>query len=186
MHFTFPSFDIVLRPVTTSDVDHMMTWINDTEVTRNFANLSKTISRSEELAYVERMIASKADELMVIESRDGQYVGNVGLHQIYRPSRNGRLGLVVGAPWARGRGWGQQAMKLILAYGFQRLALHKVWLVHYESNGRMAHICKKLGFVTEGLLRDEYALEDTFHNMCRLSLLEDEFAALSPGWGTTE
>lgn len=176
--FTLPEYEIRLRPITTGDVDHMMAWVNDPEVTRNFATLSKTITREQELAYIERMIASENDRLYCIETLAGRYVGNVGLHQIYWAARNARLGLVVGAPWARGRGWGQQAITLICALAFGDLGLHKVWLVHYETNARMAHICQKLGFAVEGVLRDEYFHGAGFHNMVRRSILEHEFAAL--------
>jgi len=173
--FTFPGYRIGLRPISLEDVDAIMGWINDPDVTRNFAGMSKVITRDEEIAFLETMIASENDSLHAIVDESGTYLGNAGIHKIYWPARNGRLGVVIGSTAAQGKGLGQEALKLITAYGFMRLNLHKIWVIHYRENARMHHIMKKLGFVEEGVLRDEYFNADVFHDMIRHSLLEGEF-----------
>jgi len=184
--FTYPSYRIRLRPIRLDDVDAIMEWINDPAVTRNFAGMSATITREQELAFLERTLASDTDRLYAIEALDGTYLGNAGVHKIYWPARNGRLGVVIGAKGAQGKGLGQEALRLITALGFERLGLHKIWLVHFASNARMHHIAKKLGFVEEGTLRDEYFHDDAFHDMLRHSLLEEEFAALRTQWSVSD
>ena len=175
-------FDLRLRPIRVDDVDAIMEWINDPEVTRNFAGIRGRITREQEVDFLEQMIASENDRLYAIEALDGTYLGNAGLHKIYWPARNARLGIVIGSPKARGQGRGQQVLKLLLAKAFIDLGLHKVWLIHFVTNRRMAHITQKLGFKGEGTLRDEY-YTDRFHDMCRVSMLEDEFRNLAPDWG---
>ncbi len=182
--FTFPGFRVGLRPLTMDDLDSIMEWINDPEVTRNFAGMSETITREQEAAFLERAFASETDRLFAVVDASGQYLGNAGIHKIYWPAKNGRLGIVLGARGARGRGLGQEALKLLCARGFLDLELHKLWLVHYAENHRMAHIAEKLGFVAEGRLRDEYFHAGRYHDMLRLSLLEQDFAELAAEWGT--
>jgi RimJ/RimL family protein N-acetyltransferase len=184
MAFTFPGFRVGLRPLTMGDLDAIMVWINDPEVTRNFAGMSGTITREEEAAFLERAFASETDRLYAVVDAEGAYLGNAGVHKIYWPARNGRLGLVLGSPGARGKGYGQEALKLLCALAFTELELHKVWLVHYAENDRMAHIADKLGFVSEGRMRDEYFHDGRYHDMLRLSLLEQDFLELATGWGT--
>ncbi|MCO4747067.1 MAG: GNAT family N-acetyltransferase [Proteobacteria bacterium] len=174
--FTRPGFKVRLRPIRADDIDHIMAWINDPEVTKNFANMSERITREQEIAWLEWVMASDNDRLYAVEDLEGRYLGNAGIHKIYWPARNGRLGLVLGAADARGRGLGTQAMKLLVALAFEELGLHKTWLVHYKTNERMAHIATKLGFTTEGVLRDEYFHAQSFHDMVRWSLLEDELS----------
>ena len=179
MRFTRPGNPLALRPIRLDDVDRIMAWINDPAVTRNFARMSGDITRDEELAWLRWVIDSPHDRLFAVEDADGTYLGNAGVHKIYWPSRNGRLGLVLGAPGARGRGLGTLAMRLLVELAFAELGLHKVWLVHYRDNTRMAHIAAKLGFVTEGVLRDEYFHQGAFHDMVRWSLLEGELVAVA-------
>ena len=128
------------------------------------------------------MISSDTDRLWAIVDQDGVNLGNAGIHKIYWPARNGRLGIVIGRTSSQGRGLGQEALKLLIAKAFMDLGLHKVWVVHYGTNERMRHILKKLSFSQEGVLRDEYFHSESFHDMVRQSLLEDEFDQLKGSW----
>lgn len=174
-------YDVRLRPATMNDLDSMMAWVNRPDVTRNFARLSREITRAEEASWLERTLASDTDRLFAVEDRAGTYIGNAGIHQIYQPARAGRLGTVIANQ--QGKGLGQQAIKLLCAAGFIDLQLHKLWMIHFRTNARMSHICAKLGFAFEGVLRDEYFHEERYHDMIRLSLLEHEFRRLRSDWG---
>lgn len=180
--FTYDGYRVRLRPIRLDDVDAIMEWINDEEVTRNFAGMAGRITREQELAFLEQVIASDTDRLYAVEDLQGRYLGNAGVHKIYWPARNGRLGLVIGRRDVHGQGLGQEALRLLVALAFRELGLHKVWIVHFRDNGRMAHLCGKLGFQLEGVLRDEYHHRDAWHDMVRHSLLAHEFegAAWAP------
>jgi len=183
MPFTYPGYRVQLRPIRRDDVDAIMEWINDETITRNFAAMSERITREQELAFLDRVIASDTDRLYAVEDRSGRYLGNAGVHKIYWPARNGRLGLVIGRREAQGQGLGQEALQLLVARAFEDLQLHKVWIVHFRTNARMAHLCAKHGFVREGVLRDEYFHRATWHDMVRCSLLDHEYEAA--GWRPT-
>lgn len=184
MPITYPGQRIQLRPIRVDDVDAIMTWVNDPEVVRNFATLGN-ITREQEVAFLERMIASETDRLYAIETLDGMYLGNAGVHKIWWPARNGRLGIVIGDKAHHGRGLAQEALRSLLALGFEDLGLHKLWMVHYATNERMRHIAGKLGMTEEGRLRDEYFHQGGFHDMVRHAILEHEYRALAPSWGHT-
>jgi RimJ/RimL family protein N-acetyltransferase len=169
--FTLPGHRVGLRPIRLDDVDDILTWVNDPAVTRNFADLSKTITREQELAFLQRTLDSDTERLFAIVDQQGAYLGNAGLHKIYWPARNGRLGIVLGMPGSRGRGLGVEVLSLLVQLGFSELGLHKLWLIHFASNDRMRHIAGKLGFQEEGVLRDEYFHADGFHDMVRHGLL---------------
>ncbi len=166
-----------LRPIRLSDVDSIMEWINEPEVTRNFATMSKKITRDQELHFLETMIESENDRLFAIEDNSGNYLGNAGIHRIYWPAKNGRLGVVVGNKSAQGKGVGSAALRRLCEIGFEQLGLHKLWLIHFRENQRMHHMATKLGFQTEGTLRDEYFHGGGYHDMIRLSLLDGELVA---------
>jgi len=180
-----PDGRIRLRPVEVTDAEAIIGWLNDPEITKNFAGFGKTITLEEERAFLARMIASSEDRLFAIlpadDDQDGSssalapILGTVGLHRIYWPARNARLGIMVGARDHQGRGLGQEALALITAFAFKGLGLHKVWLVHYADNARMRHIARKLGFTVEGILRDEYHHAGRFHDMVRHAVLRPEW-----------
>src|SRR5438045_2784465 len=86
-----------LRPLALTDLDHVMTWVNDQKIVGNFAAFSgKPFTREEEKAYLEKLIVSTQDKVFSIEHvADGRYLGQVGIHQIQAVSRVGRLACIV-------------------------------------------------------------------------------------------
>src|SRR6266702_2241355 len=122
---------VKLRPLAETDVDAMMTWVNDPEIVGNFATFSgKPFTREEELAYVRKMIASTVDKVFAVERGDGgAYLGNVGIHQIHWPSRVGRLSCIIAARAEMGKGYGSAAIAGALDWAFHEAKLHKVWLM---------------------------------------------------------
>lgn len=176
---TRPGGPIRLRPATPSDAEAILPWLNDPEITKNFAGFGEPITLEVERAFLAKMAVSGEDRLFAIEAVEGgPVIGTVGLHRIYWPARNARLGVMIGGQETHGRGLGQEALRLVIAFGFRALGLHKVWLVHYSENGRMRHIAGKLGFAQEGVLRDEYFHAGRYHDMVRHALLAPEWEAL--------
>jgi RimJ/RimL family protein N-acetyltransferase len=174
--FEEPQSPIRLRTIREDDAEAIMDWVNDPEITRNFAAFSKKITVEEERAFLRSMLASDTDRLFAIEpAGGGPLIGTAGIHRIYWPARNGRIGLMIGKQDLQGRGLGQATMRALVAFGFAKLALHKIWLVHYADNHRMKHIAGKLGFEVEGLLRDEYFHAGVYHDMVRHAQLEPDW-----------
>lgn len=166
-----------LRPLVTADVDHMMTWVNDPEIVGNFAGFAgRAFTREDELAYIERVTRSESDRVFVIErADDGGYLGNVGLHAIHWPSRVGRLACIIANRAEMGKGYGSAAIRAALGWAFRDARLHKVWLMCFRANTRAQGIYRRIGFIDEGILREEYFHQGSWHDMVRMSLLDREW-----------
>jgi RimJ/RimL family protein N-acetyltransferase len=170
-----------LRPLALSDVDNMMTWVNDPDIVGNFAAFAgRGFTREEELAYIERTLRSDADKVFAIErASDGVYLGNVGIHQIHWPSRVGRLAVIIGARVEMGKGYGSAAIRAVLAWAFGEARLHKVWLMCFRENERAQAIYRRIGFLDEGVLREEYFHRGGWRDMVRMSILDREWQAIT-------
>ena len=169
-----------LRPLCEEDVDHILTWVNDPEIIGNIAAFSgRAFTREDELAYVRRTLASTTDLVFSIEeAATGRYLGQCGIHQIHQRSKVGRLACIIAARSDMGRGHGSGAIRLLLDHAFGPLAMHKLWLMVFRHNERGRRIYGRLGFVEEGVLREEYYHQDGWHDMVRMSLLAREWPAL--------
>lgn len=168
---------IQLRPLCVEDVDNIMTWVNEPAVVGNFAAFRGVpLTREDELAWIQRTLASPWERVWsVFAASDGRYLGQVGLHQIHQRSRVGRLAVVIARRAEMGRGHGSAAISRALDHAFGELALHKVWLMVFCSNTRSRGIYQRLGFIEEGLLREEYYHDGTWHDMVRMSVLAREW-----------
>jgi RimJ/RimL family protein N-acetyltransferase len=166
-----------LRPLALTDVDHMMTWVNDDEVVGNLAAFSGApITREQEVTYVTQTLASTTDRVFVAErSSDGAYLGNVGIHQIHWRSRVGRLAIVIARREHHGQGYGSCAIARVLDWAFGEGQLHKVWLMVYRENTRSIRTYARLGFQEEGVLREEYFHEGRWRDMVRMGMLAGEW-----------
>jgi RimJ/RimL family protein N-acetyltransferase len=168
---------VTLRPLAEADVDAIMTWVNDPQIVGSIASFSgEPFTREQELAYVRRMMASEDDRVFsIVRAADGGYLGQVGLHQIHRRSRVARLACIIGSRSEMGRGYGTAAVARILDHAFGHEELHKVWLMIFSTNQRSRRVYERLGFQEEGVLREEYFHEGTWHDMARMSLLGREW-----------
>lgn len=157
-----------------------MTWCNDPDIVGNIAAFSgRAFTRDDELAYVRRTLASTADVVFSIEeAATGRYVGQVGLHQIHERSKVGRLACIIAKRGDMGRGFGTGAVRCMLDHAFDTLGLHKAWLMLFRHNERGRSIYGRIGFVEEGVLREEYFHHDGWYDMVRMSMLAREWKAL--------
>jgi len=161
-----------LEPLSLDHLDGVMTWVNDPEVTFYFATLGH-VTREQESAYIQKLIDSKSDIIYSIFEGD-EYLGQIGISQIYWPARNGRIGVLLRrAAW--GRGVAERAGRLLMAEAFLKHDLHKLWLIIRSDNTKSLHLWSKLGFRCEGILREEYYSQGKFHDMMRLASLSRDW-----------
>jgi diamine N-acetyltransferase len=165
---TLPELRLV--PLALEHLPLVMTWVNDREVMQYFAARQTDITEEEERRYLATLLASKSDRAWSIFEGD-TYVGQCSINQIYWPARNGRLFIVVRKEH-QGRRLGPRAIELLLERAWSELGLHKVWLIVRRDNRSALAMYTRLGFDFEGVLRDEYFVQDVFHDMVRMSVLE--------------
>lgn len=166
---------VTLRPLAESDVDSIMTWVNRPEIVGNLAAFSgAAMTREQELDWCKRTIAGPDRVFSVFATDDDRYLGQVGVHQIHARSKVGRLGAVIATKSEMGKGYGSAAITAVMDRAFGELGLHKLWLMVFRTNERGQRLYKRLGFVEEGILREEYFHEGAWHDMVRMSKLARE------------
>ncbi len=168
---------VKLRAVDEIDVDNILTWVNDPGVVGNLATFAGApLTRADELAWVRKVRTSNDDRVFTVtDAHDDRYLGQVGLHQIFWRSRVARAAAIVSNKSDHGRGYGSAAIAALLDVAFHELELHKVWLMVFRTNERSLRTWRRLGFLDEGVLRDEYFHEGAWHDMVRLGLLRHEW-----------
>jgi RimJ/RimL family protein N-acetyltransferase len=170
---------IRLVSVNVTDAERMVAAL-EPDATRNLKFFSAPVSIERQRAYLEKVMRNPAERLWGVEA-DGTLVGTVGLHEIDEHLRTARLGLLVFRKDDRGKGHGKAAIRAALAVAFDptQLDLNKVYLNVFAENVRSRTMYAKMGFVQEGVLRQEYLLDGAYHDMVRMSMLRSEWSALS-------
>ncbi len=87
------------------------------------------------------------------------------------------MGVGIGDRADRGRGYGRDAVKLMLHYGFHYLGLHRIELFPQENNVRAIRCYLACGFVEEGRARKALWLQGENVDVVQMSILREEWEA---------
>ncbi len=85
----------------------------------------------------------------------------------------------VGDPDYRGRGYGTDAMRVMLRFGFQELNLHRIQLNAFSYNERAIKSYLKAGFVLEGRARGMLLRDGQRWDFVYMGVLRKEWLALN-------
>jgi RimJ/RimL family protein N-acetyltransferase len=162
-----------LRAPERGDIPTFVKWINDPEVTE-FLKLDTPISMEEEEVWYAEMVKRK-DRVFSIETLDGRLIGNVGLVGLDWESRRTDIGIMIGEKDAWSKGYGTDAVMVLLGYLFDELNLNRVSLFTDANNTRAQRCYEKCGFKKEGVMRQYRFKRGRYLDGVLYSILKEEW-----------
>lgn len=169
---------VVLRPFADGDLDGLRVMLHDPEVLRLTGGRPDGTDEERERRlrdwYGSRNGQADRLDLAVVDRDGGGCVGEVVLNQWDPVNNNCNFRIALG-PAGRDRGLGTEAARLIVGYGFERLGLHRIALRVFTGNPRARRAYLKVGFVSEGVLRNTLRDGDGWID-------EEVMAILAPEW----
>ncbi len=165
-----------LRAIERSDIPTFVRWFNDAEV-RHTTDLFEPMSTAAEERWFERRLEAEGEYLYSFEGLvDGKWMqlGTIGLHQANWRNLSAMLGIVLGEKEHWDKGFGTEAVGLILDFAFRELNLHRVELDVYAFNPRAIRCYEKAGFKHEGTRREATFRDGAYHDVYRMAVLEPE------------
>jgi RimJ/RimL family protein N-acetyltransferase len=132
------------------------------------------------LEQIQRYIASalKADDragFIILDAQTRERVGEIVLMQIDPDNRSATLRIALFGTEHFGKGYGSEALRLVLGYGFEVRGLHRIGLDVFAYNDRAIHVYEKIGFRREGVQRDALFYDGAYHDSILMAILEDEW-----------
>ena len=134
------------------------------------------ISGGSKKEYLEKAVKNTENRSFdIVELENNKLIGTIGLEKINWINRSAVLGIFIGDEEYRNNGYGTEAIKLILEYGFKYLNIHNIRLDLISMNER-AHKCYlKCGFKDAGRSREEVFLNGKYYDKLHMDILENEF-----------
>jgi RimJ/RimL family protein N-acetyltransferase len=108
---------------------------------------------------------------------DDTFIGFVALFTIKWASQTCDMAIGIGPSEYRGKGYGQDALRLILNYAFSELNLYRVGLTVMSYNTAAIRAYERAGFVREGAKRQMVHREGQRHDLVLYGILRDEWLA---------
>ena len=165
-----------LRPMEPRDLPKFVEWLADPEVRRWLAGMDEAPTMEDEVAWYDRRRSDTEAVLWTMETLDGQLIGNIEL-RLTPASHRAELGIAVQDKTQWSKGFGTDAVRLALEYGFDDLELNRIELTVDSLNARGRRCYEKCGFVEEGLLRQHRFVEGQFGDTVVMSVLRSEWEA---------
>lgn len=119
----------------------------------------------------------RVDELSLLENAPSveHVIGELSLMDIDRINRNAHVRIAIFESSNFGKGYGTEAMEMLLDYAFGNMNLHRIELSVYSFNERAIRSYEKLGFRKEGIQREVLYYDYEYHDAINMSILSREF-----------
>jgi len=104
-------------------------------------------------------------------------IGFIGLFNLLWNHGDAMVSIGIGDPENWGRGYGTDAMLLILRYAFQELNIQRVTLGVFDYNKRAIRSYEKAGFKLEGRVRQAIQRDGAREDVLYMGVLREEWEA---------
>lgn len=165
---------IYLSPMNEEDYEKYTAWINDLEISLNLGNAHQIYTLTKEKEILKEI---SENSFAIIEKKNDKLIGNCGLIDIEHVTRKAELGIFIGEKEYWDKGFGTEAIKLLLDYGFNLLNLHNIMLEVFSFNKRAIKVYKKIGFKEIGRRREAREIAGKKYDEVFMDILSHEFDA---------
>ena len=165
---------IYLSPRNVEDVEIFTEWMNDFGITDYTGRSYQTITLQEEKTYLEKEQSNK-NTFAIIDLQTDEMIGTVGLHEVDNINRTATLGIFIGNKNYWSKGYGTEAIQLILDFGFNYLNLNNIELALMEFNQRALKCYEKCGFKEIGRRRKSKFINGRYYDSILMDILAEEF-----------
>jgi ribosomal-protein-alanine N-acetyltransferase len=167
-----------LRFLVPEDAPALFQLATDPEVTR-FFSWGPYTDESQARAFIERLAEQRESgerlELAIVRNDSDQPIGLTGFSDFSQRDRRATVGTWLGREhW--GSGANNESKALVLSLGFRHLRLHRITALASPDNRRSLRALERIGFWTEGVLRDWHFHDGVPRDVAILRMLEDRFA----------
>ncbi|MBH0160473.1 GNAT family N-acetyltransferase [Fictibacillus sp. 26RED30] len=147
---------LLLRPLKQSDTQSVFDhWLSDERVADNRVNAAQTsIAQTEErvkkivIQYENKEFCYWGIEL----KKSGELIGEIDLYGFDSSTDNCEVSYSLGFKWWN-HGYGTEALKAVVEYGFRHMDIHKISAAHNTDNPASGRIMIKVGMKQEGVIR---------------------------------
>ena len=146
---------IYLSPRNNEDVEKFTEWLNDFDIT-DYLGRSDTV-------------------FAIIDLEKDEMIGSIALEGINHTNRVATLGIFIGNKQYWNKGYGTEAIRLILDYGFNYLNLHCIQLHLMSFNQRALKCYQKCGFKETGRIRECRFINGKYYDIICMDILSSEF-----------
>lgn len=167
-----------LREYRKEDAKQAQLYINDPEVKRLLhPGIPFLVTFEDEQRWIEGISGTKeAGYSFAIETlEDQKYIGGCGINSLDWKNSVAVVGIMIGDQNYWGKGFGTDAMKILIRFIFEQMNINKIRLHVFSYNQRAIKSYEKCGFIQEGILRQEIFRDGKYFDDIVMGITRSEF-----------
>ena len=152
VHTVLRSERLTLRPPVLADAEDGERYVSDRRVAEMTSLIPHPYPRGASLEWIERTARDWTEgtraAFMICLRDSGELVGSISVFS--EPADGNLIGYWIGVPhW--GRGYATEALKRVIRYAFEDLAVERITTYHFAHNPASGRVMQKAGLKFKGL-----------------------------------
>lgn len=174
----FEGKKIILRSLELNDLDSIMRFWNKIDLRRELGPVVPHSQKEREdwiRATWESRQKGKGYTFAIEDRSTTEFLGHCSLNNVRSINRTATVSIAIYDKNNRGKGYGTDAMRVLLKIGFNFLNLHRIGLNVFDHNKAAIKVYENVGFKKVGELRHTDYVEGKYVNDVCMDILEDEY-----------
>lgn len=151
-----------LSPIDLEDAPLFTEWINDYDVTRYLTEAPCCYPVQAEREALDQL--SREHNYCIVDMETDTLLGICGFIDLNHINQTSEVGIIIGNKDYWGKGYGGEALSLLVKYGFDVLNLHNIMLQVVSYNERAVRCYQRIGFSTFGVRKGAVLREGQRHD----------------------
>lgn len=164
-----------LSTVDPDDAPIFTAWLCDYDVTRYLAEAPSCYPLQAEREALDRL--SREHNYCIVDLKTDRLIGICGFMGIDHLNQTAEVGIFIGAKDCWGKGYGSEALSLLVKYGFNVLNFHNIMLKVLSNNERAVRCYERVGFRTFGVRKEAELREGKRHDVVYMDMTRSDMLA---------
>ncbi len=169
---------LVLRRFRYTDDDAMLKyWVADEKIQSLYSEPVYS-TKDEVKGLLDKYIGSYEREdyyrWAITEKGSDECIGQIAFFLVDNKNHFAEIEYCVGSSF-QCKGYATEATRALIAYGFEKMNLHKVQICTKTINVPSKRVIEKCGFTYEGTLRDYFCMDGVYVGRLYFSILREEY-----------
>lgn len=166
---------VYLSPVNSGDIEIFAKWMNDFGITDYTLRSHNLYSLECEKEWVAIATSGKSYIFSIVKLENDELIGTIEIANVDHVNRTASLGILIGESEERSKGYGREALNLVIEFAFNYLNLHSINLRVLADNERAKKCYTNVGFKEIGRERECRFVGGKYHDIIHMDILDSEF-----------
>lgn len=166
---------VYLSPINLEDANQYAEWLSDIDIAKYLDQFTKIHNEINEAEWIKSLGKNGDYNFAIIDKEHDKLLGNISLGKVNMTHRIAELGVFIGDKGYLSKGYGSEAIMLLLDYGFNFINLNNIMLRVLSFNSRAIKAYEKCGFKTFGVWKECFYFDGKYFDEIYMNVLKKDF-----------